>query len=91
MAASYRFVVIGRVQGIGYRIFAQRRAQALDLKGWVRNRPDGAVEGCATGAEAALQAFRASLQAGPPGARIDALHSTPGTSAPGERGFTILR
>ena len=39
-----RAVVRGRVQGVGFRFFAQRAARELGVRGWVRNRPDGSVE-----------------------------------------------
>jgi acylphosphatase len=72
MGASYRFVVTGRVQGVGYRASALRRAQSLGLRGWVRNRTDGAVEGIAAAdSEHPLAEFQAWLGNGPPGARVD--------------------
>lgn len=60
-----RFHVHGEVQGVGYRRFAAREAQVLDLGGWVRNEPDGSVSGEVEGPEAALAAFRARLAEGP--------------------------
>ena len=41
---TYRFIVKGYVQGVGYRYFVKRNADALGLKGYVRNLPDGSVE-----------------------------------------------
>lgn len=64
------FRVRGGVQGVGYRRFAQREAQALALAGWVRNDPDGSVSGEAEGPPAALAAFRERLVAGPAFARV---------------------
>ena len=71
MPASYRFVVSGRVQGVGFRYSAMARARSLGLDGWVRNREDGSVEGVARGAPEALQQMRAWLQRGPPAARVE--------------------
>jgi acylphosphatase len=39
-----RLMIRGTVQGIGFRMWVEREALSLDLKGWVRNRRDGAVE-----------------------------------------------
>lgn len=39
-----RIIVTGRVQGVGYRYFAQRTASRMGLKGYVRNESDGSVE-----------------------------------------------
>ncbi|HLP31655.1 MAG TPA: acylphosphatase [Geothrix sp.] len=64
------FRVQGAVQGVGYRRFAAREAQALALAGWVRNEPDGSVAGEAEGPEAALATFRARLAEGPPFAAV---------------------
>lgn len=63
--AAYRFVVQGRVQGVGYRYFALRQAEALGLTGFARNRADGAVEVVAEGDEGALGDFESSLREGP--------------------------
>jgi acylphosphatase len=68
---SKRFVVHGRVQGVGYRFFAQRAASGLGLKGYVRNLPDGTVEVYASGDEASLTKLRQELEAGPIGARVE--------------------
>jgi acylphosphatase len=71
MPSSYRFVVTGRVQGVGFRAATRRKAQSLGLTGWVRNRNDGAVEGVASSRDAkSLDAFRQWLQQGPPIARV---------------------
>ncbi|MBI1752693.1 MAG: acylphosphatase [Acidobacteria bacterium] len=67
------FRVHGSVQGVGYRRFAAREAQALDLVGWVRNEEDGSVCGEVEGPGAALLIFQARLKAGPPFARVDRL------------------
>jgi acylphosphatase len=71
MASSYRFVVAGRVQGVGFRWSAQRKAQQLEISGWVANRPDGAVEGVASGEPPSLEQFKAWLSKGPAGAQVD--------------------
>jgi acylphosphatase len=71
MRASYRFVVTGRVQGVGFRAATRRKAAALGLAGWVRNRRDGAVEGVAGGDAARLDEFRQWLQQGPPISRVE--------------------
>jgi acylphosphatase len=67
---SYRFVVTGRVQGVGFRYSAQRKARQLGLHGWVGNRADGAVEGVVSGDDTALGRFQTWLSDGPPGAQV---------------------
>lgn len=67
------FRVHGLVQGVGYRRFAAREAEALGLAGWVRNAEDGSVCGEVEGAEATLRIFQARLMKGPPFARVDHL------------------
>ena len=42
--SAARFVVRGRVQGVGFRWFVEREAHALGVAGWVRNNADGSVE-----------------------------------------------
>ena len=41
--------ISGRVQGIGFRQFIKSKANRLNLRGWVRNLPDGRVEGMFAG------------------------------------------
>lgn len=72
-----RFVVRGHVQGVGFRYFAQRRAAALGLAGYVRNLGDGSVEAVATGTPEALDAFAEALRQGPSWARVTALEEAP--------------
>jgi acylphosphatase len=61
-----RVLVSGRVQGVGYRAFAQRAAVRNGLRGWVRNLRDGRVEAVVVGPEAAVQAFLEQCRRGPP-------------------------
>ena len=60
-----RFLISGRVQGVGYRNFAQRAAVELGLRGWVRNLADGGVEAHAVGSAGAIEDFEARLRRGP--------------------------
>jgi len=85
---SYRFVVQGQVQGVGYRYFVLRHAEALGVSGYARNRPDGTVEVVAEGSEAALGDFEARLREGPAFARVDGLDRAAVTPR-GDQGFHI--
>jgi acylphosphatase len=62
---TYHIFVSGRVQGVGYRRFAKRQAEALSLKGWARNLWDGRVEVFAVGPESQLDRFCEELKRGP--------------------------
>ena len=64
-------IVYGIVQGVNFRYYTTLRAQALDLTGWVRNRPDGTVEVSAEGSRAALEQLLAFLREGPGPAHVD--------------------
>jgi acylphosphatase len=75
--AAYRYLVSGRVQGVGYRYFALREAEALGVTGFARNLPDGRVEVVAEGSDEALAAFEGRLQAGPGFASVSGLEKTP--------------
>lgn len=68
-----RFRASGRVQGVGYRAFAQGQAQALNLGGWVRNDPDGAVSGEVEGGAEPLAIYRGILRRGPLWGRVEDL------------------
>lgn len=67
---TMRLMIVGRVQGVGFRAFAMREAQALGLKGWVRNRADGSVEAVAMGATQAIKDFVGKCTRGPAAARV---------------------
>jgi acylphosphatase len=85
----------GRVQGVGYRAWAEDTALGLGLQGWVRNRRDGAVEAVFTGPAAAVADMIAACRYGPPGARVDTVDQREADSADlalrrsGER-FSVL-
>jgi len=72
-----RYLVSGRVQGVGYRYYVVREAKAMGLAGWVRNLADGRVEALAVGDDTTLHAFEGRLWQGPPHARVSALDSEP--------------
>lgn len=70
MLVARRFIVSGRVQGVGYRYFALEAARAEGLSGWVRNLPDGRVESFAEGDRDAVERFGRRLARGPGLARV---------------------
>jgi acylphosphatase len=62
---SRRAFISGRVQGVGFRFFAERAARAAGVKGWVRNLPDGRVETVAEGDEEAVSRYLERVGRGP--------------------------
>ena len=84
-----RYLVSGRVQGVGFRYYAMREARALGVAGWVRNLEDGRVEAVAAADEVVLHAFEGRLWQGPPNARVTALDSEP-AEPPDHPGFHVL-
>ena len=68
-----RFLVRGRVQGVGFRYFVVGEAQRLGLGGFTRNLPDGTVEVQAAGAAAALEDLARALERGPALSRVDGI------------------
>lgn len=66
-------VIRGDVQGVGFRYFLIRRAQALGLSGWVTNREDGAVEFIAEGRRSDLEQLERAAREGPRMARVAAV------------------
>jgi acylphosphatase len=60
-----RYLVRGKVQGVGFRYFVERTADELGLSGWVRNLDDGRVEVYATGTKDQLAALNGRLWQGP--------------------------
>ncbi|TBH17390.1 acylphosphatase [Thermus thermamylovorans] len=81
-------LVRGRVQGVGYRAFAQRRALELGLSGYAENLPDGRVEVVAEGPEEELLAFLHHLKQGPRLARVEGVE-VQWAEATGLEGFYV--
>ncbi len=76
-------VVHGRVQAVGFRMFATRAATARGLVGWVANEPDGSVRCVAEGPRPDLEALVRELADGPPGSLVDRVDTSwsPATGA----------
>lgn len=70
-------LVVGRVQGVGYRWWTVGVAQRLGLSGWVRNLTDGTVEILAIGAPAAIDQLAQACRGGPAGARVEDVERCP--------------
>lgn len=70
---GFQFTVSGRVQGVWFRASTKKQADNLGLSGWVRNLPDGQVQGQVSGEEKNLELFRQWLSQGPDLARVDEL------------------
>ena len=62
--------VRGQVQGVFFRAWTQRQADALGVGGWVRNCPDGSVEAHLAGEEKAVDRLIDCLRDGPPSAVV---------------------
>lgn len=69
--ARLEAVVRGRVQGVGYRVFALREASYLGLAGLVANEPDGSVRVIAEGPRADLEVLLERLGEGPPAGIVE--------------------
>jgi len=83
-----RYLISGRVQGVGFRYFAQRAARDLGVTGWARNLDDGRVEVHANGVLNVLNQFEARLRQGPMGSDVRGFELT--EAAPTETsGFHI--
>jgi acylphosphatase len=71
-----RFVISGTVQGVGFRFFAMRAAARHQVRGTVRNMPDGRVEVVAEGERDAMDEFKKELTAGPTFAQVSDIEET---------------
>ena len=75
MRIARRFVISGRVQGVGFRWFTQDTAAREGATGWVRNLPDGRVEALVEGDEESVTRVERALRTGPRGARVATFNS----------------
>ena len=69
--------ITGRVQGVSFRAYAAREAVRLELAGWVRNEPGGAVAARFEGADEAVEQMLAWCREGSPAASVDELTVRP--------------
>jgi acylphosphatase len=84
-----RFVVRGRVQGVGFRWFVEREAHILGIAGWVRNNHDGSVEVLAQGTRHQLSGLHSRLREGPRAARVDDVETSEARPVDGLSSFRI--
>ena len=76
MIVTKHLLITGRVQGVGFRFYMERKARALGIAGWVRNRRDGGVEAVIQGTSEAVEMMIAWARRGPPSAVVAAVHVT---------------
>ncbi len=77
---AYRWVISGRVQGVGFRWFVLRTAQRLGVTGWARNLWDGSVEVMGQGTLSMLHHFEKGLRKGPLLSNVENVAKTEVTS-----------
>jgi acylphosphatase len=71
MRIARRYVIGGRVQGVGFRYFAREAALRENVHGWVRNLSDRRVEVFAEGEADAVARFEGHIRSGPSAARVE--------------------
>ena len=82
-------LILGRVQGVGFRYFVVDQARRLGLVGWTRNRLDHSVEVVAEGDTDSLEQFLTALHRGPRASEVTCLEHGSGTATGEFDGFTI--
>ena len=88
MLVARRYIISGRVQGVGFRYFTEAAALREGLHGWVKNLPDGRVEVLAEGDADALLRFERQVRHGPPAARVEHVEVDDTTPSGRNTGFT---
>jgi len=73
MIVARRLLIGGRVQGVGFRMFAAARAAAEGIHGYARNLPDGRVEALIEGDDEAVDRVELALRRGPPHADVESV------------------
>lgn len=91
MLVARRFIVRGRVQGVGFRFFAEEAARHEGVSGWARNDFDGSVEIVAEGDHEAVVRFESKIRRGPAGARVERVTTDEIPPSGRSDAFTIRR
>jgi len=89
MRVARRFVISGRVQGVGFRWFVHDVASREGVTGWVTNLFDGRVEAFVEGDADAVTRVERALRSGPPGARVERVTVTDEEASGSLKGFSI--
>ena len=89
MIVARTFLIGGRVQGVGFRLFAQEVAMVEGVHGSVRNLPDGRVEAFVEGDQESVDRVELRLRRGPRGARVETFEVEPATPLHRAIGFVI--
>ncbi len=89
MLTARRYVISGRVQGVGFRFFARDAARVEGIRGVVRNLDDGTVEIHAEGDAEAIIRFERAIRRGPRGARVEDVRVEPAPPAGSFSDFRI--
>lgn len=89
MRIARHYVIVGRVQAVGFRYFAFEAAACEGLHGWARNLPDGSVEIYAEGELEAMERFERKLRQGPRSSRVDRVDVLDGFPTGADGGFRI--
>jgi acylphosphatase len=89
MIVARRILISGRVQGVGFRVFAEAKAAVEGVHGYVRNLPDGRVEIQLEGDQEAVDRIESALRRGPAGARVENVQVEPVPPSHRATGFYI--
>ena len=88
MRVARRYLIGGRVQGVGFRFFTEHAAAREGIQGWVRSLPDGSVEIAAEGEAESLARFEQAIRHGPPSARVERFDTSDDVPG-GSSGFSV--
>ena len=89
MVIAKRFVVSGRVQGVGFRYYVQDHASVEGVHGYVQNLPDGRVEAFVEGDEDSVLRVERAIRRGPSGARVEEVIADAAAPTGRATGFAI--
>ena len=89
MLVARRILIGGRVQGVGFRFFAEEHAGIEGVHGWARNLPTGQVEVRLEGDLEAVDRVEAALRRGPGGARVESFDVQDDVPTGRATGFTV--
>ncbi len=92
MEKAVHLLISGRVQGVFYRYTAVKVASRLNLRGWIKNLPDGRVEAIAVGDLSSVESFITWCREGPPGAIVAEVKVSEVPLPPNQdlKGFSIV-